>query len=83
MSNWMTDVEPRFEGRAARGVGAMDRSSLLRALCGFCVIFGFGLLMAFIFVNAMLGCQTWDQSLWTATNSCITPGAVIEGLIGR
>ena len=28
--------------------------------------------IVFIFINLILGCETWDQSLWTETNSCLT-----------
>lgn len=34
--------------------------------------FGFIYLFVFCVINLMLGCQTWDQSLWTEHNSCMT-----------
>jgi hypothetical protein len=34
--------------------------------------FGFIYLFVFCVINLMLGCQTWDQSLWTEYNSCMT-----------
>ena len=34
--------------------------------------FGFIYLVVFCVINFMLGCQTWDQSLWTEYNSCMT-----------
>tara|TARA_R100000406_G_scaffold32613_1_gene21351 strand:+ start:59 stop:295 length:237 start_codon:yes stop_codon:yes gene_type:complete len=34
---------------------------------------GFILLFEFIAINWVLGCETWDSSLWTAQNSCMTP----------
>ena len=83
MSNWMIDVEPRFRTRPGMGGRLMSRSSLVRALCGFSVLAAFGMLMAFIGVNALLGCETWDQSLWTASNSCVTPAMVVDGILGR
>jgi len=33
---------------------------------------GFILLFEFIAINWMLGCTTWDSSMWTAQNSCMT-----------
>ncbi len=33
----------------------------------------FCLLLTFILVNLVLGCETWDQNLWTPYNSCVTP----------
>lgn len=35
-------------------------------------LFGFIYLVVFCFINLILGCQTWDQSLWTEYNSCMT-----------
>jgi len=40
----------------------------------------FAFLIAFSLLNFMLGCETWDESLWTETNSCITPSMILEGL---
>ena len=37
-----------------------------------------GFLMAFILVNMVLGCETWDQELWTEYNSCITPAMMFD-----
>ncbi len=37
-----------------------------------------GFLMAFILVNMVLGCETWDQELWTEYNSCITPTMMFD-----
>jgi high-affinity Fe2+/Pb2+ permease len=28
--------------------------------------------IVFIGINMILGCETWDQELWTETNSCLT-----------
>jgi len=83
MSNWMTDVEPRFRTRPGMGGRLIHRSSILRALGGFSVLAAFGMLMAFLGINLMLGCETWDQSLWTATNSCVTPAMIVDGMMGR
>tara|TARA_B100001939_G_C16531588_1_gene442329 strand:+ start:302 stop:487 length:186 start_codon:yes stop_codon:yes gene_type:complete len=32
----------------------------------------FVFILNFILINLFLGCQTWDQDLWTDYNSCIT-----------
>jgi hypothetical protein len=40
---------------------------------------GVGFLVAFLFINLMLGCETWDESLWTETNSCLTINQLWEG----
>jgi len=39
-----------------------------------------GFLLAFVLVNLFLGCETWDESQWTVTNSCLTPSAIWEGV---
>ena len=41
---------------------------------------GVGFLIAFTFINLMLGCETWDESLWTETNSCLTINQLWEGV---
>ena len=41
---------------------------------------GVGFLLAFTFINLMLGCETWDESLWTETNSCLTINQLWEGV---
>jgi uncharacterized membrane protein (DUF2068 family) len=33
----------------------------------------FILLIEFALINFMLGCNTWDETLWTEYNSCVTP----------
>lgn len=33
----------------------------------------FALFFNLIILNLILGCETWDQSLWTDNNSCILP----------
>jgi hypothetical protein len=39
-----------------------------------------GFAIAFIALNFLLGCETWDESLWTETNSCITITQIWEGI---
>ena len=36
------------------------------------------IVVAFILVNFMTGCETWDETRWTAHNSCVTPTAIWE-----
>ena len=41
---------------------------------------GVGVFLAFVIINLLLGCETWDQSLWTEYNSCLTLQHIIEGV---
>jgi len=41
-----------------------------------------GMLIALMTVNVLLGCDTWDETLWTPSNSCITPTMVWEAITG-
>ena len=41
---------------------------------------GVGFLLAFVIINMLLGCETWDESLWTEYNSCLTLQHIIEGV---
>ena len=34
--------------------------------------------IAFTLLNFMLGCETWDQTLWTERNSCVTLGMIFD-----
>ena len=38
----------------------------------------FAFLMAFVLINFMLGCETWDETYWTEYNSCLTPSHIIS-----
>ena len=40
---------------------------------------GIGFLVGFILINWILGCETWNQELWTETNSCVTIQQLWEG----
>tara|TARA_R100000329_G_scaffold148539_1_gene137486 strand:- start:544 stop:681 length:138 start_codon:yes stop_codon:yes gene_type:complete len=33
---------------------------------------GFLLMVEFTIINMILGCETWDKTYWTDTNSCLT-----------
>jgi len=45
------------------------------------VVVAFTLLMLFVLVNFMLGCESWDEQYWTAYNSCITPTQFIGAFL--
>ena len=47
---------------------------------GLAATFALSAMMGFIMVNVMLGCETWDASYWTVTNSCVTPSAIWNNL---
>ena len=34
--------------------------------------------MAFLLLNMLLGCETWDETLWTQYNSCVTPSMLFN-----
>ena len=36
------------------------------------------LILVFIFVNMILGCESWDKDLWTENNSCVTVGMLLD-----
>lgn len=37
-----------------------------------CLGAGFLLMLEFTIINFILGCETWDSTYWTDTNSCVT-----------
>jgi FtsH-binding integral membrane protein len=39
-----------------------------------------GILIAFVILNWFLGCESWNEQYWTATNSCITPSQIWRGI---
>ena len=45
------------------------------------VIVVFSLLIVFVLLNFMLGCESWDEQYWTAYNSCITPTEFIGAFL--
>ena len=61
----------------------MSARKVLSALGATALVVAFGFLMAFVLINFMLGCETWDESLWTEYNSCITLGQIIDGIGGK
>jgi hypothetical protein len=44
----------------------------MKALGIVSIVVIFSLFSSLIALNLMLGCETWDRSLWTKHNSCIT-----------
>jgi hypothetical protein len=46
------------------------------------IVVATGGLMAFVGVNWVTGCESWDREQWTQEHSCVTPSDVIDG-IGR
>ena len=61
----------------------MSARKVLSTLGATALVVAFGFLMAFVLINFMLGCETWDESLWTEYNSCITLGHIIDGIGGK
>lgn len=61
----------------------MTARKVLSALGATALVVAFGFLLAFVLINFMLGCETWDESLWTEYNSCITLGHIIDGIGGK
>ena len=37
------------------------------------IAFLIGFIIVFLGINLLLGCETWDSSLWTDRNSCLMP----------
>ena len=52
----------------------------LEILAGTAIAFASAFGVALILFNLVLGCETWDESKWTKTNSCITPMHIWEGI---
>ena len=40
----------------------------------------FGIMFAFVIINWLLGCETWDEQHWTYENSCVTPAMSVDSL---
>lgn len=41
-----------------------------------------GMVIALMTINVLLGCETWDETLWTPSNSCLTPTMIWENING-
>ncbi len=40
--------------------------------------FGAAFFIVFLFINLVLGCESWDRDLWTENNSCVTVGMLLD-----
>jgi len=55
-------------------------NTAIRVLAGTTGSFVFAATMVWVLLNWLLNCQTWDQSLWTESSSCIPPGEFLQML---
>ena len=55
-------------------------ATILRATAPSIIIVFIGLFLGFMMINVLLGCETWDEALWTERNSCLTPGMIYTEL---
>ena len=37
----------------------------------------------FLIINMLLGCDSWDQELWGASNSCLTPMEIYKTIVEK
>ena len=58
----------------------VTKRKVLEWILALVVTAGVGFLLAFVIINLLLGCETWDESLWTEYNSCLTLQHIIEGV---
>ena len=61
-------------------LGFIPMRNLIEILGGILMTLVVGILIAFVLINFILGCETWDESLWTYEHSCVTPSAIWEGV---
>jgi hypothetical protein len=61
-------------------MGAIPMRKALEIMGTVTLLVAFSFLVAFALINFMLGCETWDESLWTETNSCVTLTHIWEGV---
>ena len=54
---------------------------LLAILGGLIAVIAVSFFVAFISINLVLGCETWDESKWTERNSCLTFSQLMEGVL--
>ena len=43
----------------------------------------FGIFLSFLIINMLLGCDSWDQELWSASNSCLTPMEIYKTIVEK
>ena len=58
----------------------VTKRKVLEWILALVVTAGVGFLLALVIINLLLGCETWDESLWTEYNSCLTLQHIIEGV---
>lgn len=77
---WRCLIHRDDDARHPLRLGAVYMARLIEIIGGLLLSVAVGFLIAFVFLNFMLGCETWDESLWTETNSCITLTQIWEGI---
>ena len=50
---------------------------LIEISVGFVMALFMAFLIAFVLINFMLNCQSWDESYWTETSSCVTVSQIL------
>jgi len=55
---------------------------ILEVLGGTVITVVFVLIFIFALLNWAMGCESWDQTYWTETNSCIYPSEFIMMFFG-
>ena len=48
-------------------------SRIIETFTSLLLAFLIGFIIVFLGINLLLGCETWDSSLWTDRNSCLMP----------
>ena len=61
----------------------VTKADILNHAATFGAVTFMGFFMAFLALNLLLGCETWDQSLWTERNSCVTPAMIWEQITNQ
>ena len=61
-------------------MGSLSMRRILNIIGGLSLAVAVGFGIAFIAINFMLGCESWDERYWTEYNSCLTLPQLWEGL---
>jgi len=61
-------------------MGSLSMSRILNIIGGLLLAVVVGFFIAFIAINFMIGCESWDERYWTEYNSCLTLPQLWEGL---
>tara|TARA_B100000941_G_C28334734_1_gene463493 strand:+ start:338 stop:559 length:222 start_codon:yes stop_codon:yes gene_type:complete len=61
----------------------VTKRKVLEWILALVVTAGVGFFLAFVIINLLLGCETWDESLWTEYNSCLTLQHIWEGVTNQ